>query len=61
MARQKFDVGDLVQFKKHRGLVLERKAINPNYNTDREFHIDEYTCRVKFIDGEAEERPGASA
>ena len=57
MARQKFDIGDLVQFKNHRGLVLDRKAINPNYNTDREFHVDEYTCKVKFIDKEVEEKP----
>ncbi len=61
MKRQKFDVGDLVEFEEGRerrrqGLILERKAINPNFrNIDRDYHVDEYTCKVKFIDTDLEE------
>ncbi len=60
MKRQRFDIGDLVEYETHvsrrQGLVLERKAINPNfYNTDRDYHVDEYRCKIKFIDSESEE------
>lgn len=50
MKRQKFDIGDLVEYDcgrdKFQGLVLDKKTINPVYNTDRKFHIDEYHCKV---------------
>lgn len=62
--RQEIDTGDLVQVttgfgrneQVRTGYVLESKAINPIYNTDRKFHPDEYHCKVQFINGEEETR-----
>jgi len=56
MIKQKIDIGDLVECylgkgeEKMTGVVLERKAINPIYDTDRHFHPDEYHCRVLILD-----------
>tara|TARA_B100000085_G_scaffold137694_1_gene125470 strand:+ start:15725 stop:15961 length:237 start_codon:yes stop_codon:yes gene_type:complete len=55
MTRQKIDIGDLVECNlgknedKVTGVVLERKSINPNYDTDRPFHPDEYHCKVLIL------------
>jgi hypothetical protein len=63
--RQDIDTGDLVQVLSARpeefqkpltGYVLESKAINSNYNTDRKMHPDEYHCKVRFMNGEEETR-----
>ncbi|MBL97511.1 MAG: hypothetical protein CMF52_06800 [Legionellales bacterium] len=54
--RQKIDVGDLVEYEVGKmsltGLVMERKAINPNYDTDRHFHPDEYHCKVLLLNSD---------
>ena len=59
MAKQKIDIGDLVECRfgttkeeKITGVVLERKAINPIYDTDRTFHPDEYHCKVLILNSE---------
>ena len=58
MTRQKIDVGDLVECYLGKGeetitgVVMERKAINPNYDTDRKFHVDEYHCKVLILNSE---------
>ena len=55
MTRQSIDIGDLVECylgkgsERMTGVVLERKAINPNYDTDRHFHPDEYHCKVLIL------------
>ncbi len=60
MAKQSIDVGDLVEChlgkgeEKMTGVVVERKAINPVYNTDRTFHPDEYHCKVLILNSEPE-------
>ena len=46
--RQKIDIGDLVEYDKYQALVLDRKTINPNYNTERVYHPDEYHCKVQW-------------
>jgi len=33
---------------------MERKAINPVYDTDRTFHPDEYHCKVLILNSEPE-------
>ena len=59
MNRQSFDIGDLVEFEdgrsRRQGLVLEKKPINSKFKNipGREYHVDEYHCKVKFIDDEA--------
>ncbi len=61
MKRQRFDIGYLVEYDdagslSRQGLVLERRPIKPDfYNTDRDYHVDEYRCKIKFIDTESEE------
>ena len=56
MARQKFDIGDLVEFdlggQFQRGLILDKKTINPNYNTERTYHVDEYHCKILILNTE---------
>tara|TARA_Y100000114_G_scaffold79638_1_gene73327 strand:- start:758 stop:994 length:237 start_codon:yes stop_codon:yes gene_type:complete len=60
MINQKIDIGDLVECylgkgeEKITGVVTDRKAINPNYNTDRHFHPDEYHCKVLILNSEPE-------
>tara|TARA_B100001250_G_scaffold411052_1_gene438795 strand:+ start:382 stop:621 length:240 start_codon:yes stop_codon:yes gene_type:complete len=61
MTKQKIDIGDLVECnllsadsENLRGVVLERKAINPIYDTDRTFHPDEYHCKVLILNSEPE-------
>lgn len=60
MIKQVIDIGDLVECylgsdrEKMTGVVVERKAINPNYNTDRAFHPDEYHCKVLILNSEPE-------
>ena len=60
MIKQKIDIGDLVECylgkgeEKMTGVVVERKAINPAYNTDRTFHPDEYHCKVLILNSEPE-------
>ena len=60
MTRQCIDIGDLVECylgngeEKMTGVVVERKAINPAYNTDRTFHPDEYHCKVLILNSEPE-------
>ena len=60
MTRQSIDIGDLVECylgtgtEKMTGVVVERKAINPAYNTDRTFHPDEYHCKVLILNSEPE-------
>jgi len=60
MINQKIDIGDLVECylgkgeERITGVVVERKAINPNYNTDRHFHPDEYHCKVLILNSEPE-------
>ena len=60
MTRQSIDIGDLVECnfgygrKKLTGVVLESKSINPNYDTDRTFHPDEYHCKVLILNSEPE-------
>ena len=53
MIRQKIDVGDLVECdfggEKIQGVILERKAINPAFDTERHFHPDEYHCKVLIL------------
>ena len=55
MVKQKIDIGDLVECFLGKGkevvtgVVIERKAINPTYNTDRPFHPDEYHCKVLIL------------
>ena len=55
MIKQVIDIGDLVECYldsnqgKVTGVVLERKAINPVYDTDRPFHPDEYHCKVLIL------------
>ena len=44
--RQKIDIGDLVEYDKYQALVLDRKTINPNYNTERVYHPDEYLSLI---------------
>jgi len=50
--RQKIDIGDLVEYDKYQALVLDRKTINPNYNTERMFHPDEYHCKVLLLNSD---------
>tara|TARA_B100000900_G_scaffold398768_1_gene400520 strand:+ start:737 stop:1090 length:354 start_codon:yes stop_codon:yes gene_type:complete len=50
--RQKIDIGDLVEYDKYQALVLDRKTINPNYNTERVFHPDEYHCKVLLLNSD---------
>jgi hypothetical protein len=60
MIKQIIDIGDLVEChlgtgkEKMTGVVVERKAINPAYNTDRTFHPDEYHCKVLILNSEPE-------
>ena len=60
MIKQKIDIGDLVECElgnnreKLTGVVLERKAINPIYDTERHFHPDEYHCKVLILNSEPE-------
>ena len=60
MIKQAIDIGDLVECTlekgedKITGVVVERKAINPVYNTDRTFHPDEYHCRVLLLNTDKE-------
>ena len=60
MTRQSIDIGDLVEcylgngVEKMTGVVVERKAINPAYNTDRTFHPDEYHCKVLILNSKPE-------
>ena len=60
MSRQSFDIGDLVEFEdgrsRRQGLVLEKKPINSNFKNfpGREYHVDEYHCKVKFIDDDTD-------
>ena len=54
MIKQRIDIGDLVECHlgsdgPHTGVVVARKAINANYNTDRHFHPDEYHCKVMLF------------
>ena len=55
MINQKIDIGDLVECyldkgeERITGVVVDRKAINPSYDTDRHFHPDEYHCRVLIL------------
>ena len=58
--RQKFDVGDLVYCplgkdqKESTGIVIRAELIN-NYVSSHEqllWHVDEYHCRVHFVNGE---------
>jgi len=56
MSRQIFDIGDLVEIydgrSRRQGLVLDKKPINSTFKNipGREYHVDEYHCKVKFID-----------
>ena len=50
--RQKIDIGDLVEYDKYQALVLDRKTINPNYNTERVYHPDEYHCKVLLLNSD---------
>ena len=56
MSRQPFDIGDLVEIydgrSRRQGLVLDKKPINSNFKNipGREYHVDEYHCKVRFID-----------
>ena len=60
MTRQFIDIGDLVECylgkdeDKITGVVVERKAINPAYNTDRPFHPDEYHCKVLLLNSDSD-------
>ena len=54
MIRQKFDIGDYVEYKDYVGLILAREAINPLYNTERKFHVDEYKCKILFLNAPSE-------
>ena len=60
MSRQKFDIGDLVEFEdgrsRRQALVLEKKPINSTFKNipGREYHVDEYHCKVKFIDDDTD-------
>ena len=60
MIKQAIDIGDLVEChlgkaqERITGVVVERKAINPAYNTDRTFHPDEYHCKVLVINSDKE-------
>tara|TARA_Y100000310_G_scaffold330482_1_gene402194 strand:+ start:47 stop:265 length:219 start_codon:yes stop_codon:yes gene_type:complete len=48
--RQKFDIGDIVEYNNLKGLVLECKQIaKRKADVEREFHVDEYRCRVHFF------------
>lgn len=57
--RQKFDIGDLIEVSyptkgkgRRNGIVLETKVINNHLldkNITSHWHVDEYTCKVKFI------------
>lgn len=55
MVKQRIDIGDLVECQLDidgrfgTGVVIARKAINSNYNTDRHFHPDEYHCKVMLF------------
>tara|TARA_B100001250_G_C19166452_1_gene514723 strand:- start:197 stop:451 length:255 start_codon:yes stop_codon:yes gene_type:complete len=54
--RQKFDIGDLIEVSfpsdaPQRGIVLETKIINNHLLDERCYwHVDEYKCKVKFMD-----------
>ena len=52
--RQKIDIGDLVEYDKYQALVLDRKTINPNYNTERVYHPDEYHCKVLLLNSDSD-------
>ena len=52
--RQKIDIGDLVEYDKYQALVLDRKTINPNYNTERVYHPDEYHCKVLLMNSDSD-------
>ena len=60
MIKQAIDIGDLVECylgkgeEKMTGVVVDRKAINPAYDTDRPFHPDEYHCKVLVLNAETE-------
>ena len=46
--RQKFDVGDIVEYNNLKGLVIESQSILKD-NNNRKFHVDEYRCKVRFF------------
>lgn len=57
MVKQAIDIGDLVECSlgdKIKGIVVDRKAINPAYDTDRPFHPDEYHCKVHVLNADTE-------
>ena len=60
MVKQAIDIGDLVECylgkgeEKMTGVVVDRKAINPAYDTDRPFHPDEYHCKVHVRNSDTE-------
>ena len=60
MVKQAIDIGDLVECyhgkgeEKMTGVVVDRKAINPAYDTDRPFHPDEYHCKVHVLNADTE-------
>ena len=60
MIKQAIDIGDLVECylgkgeEKMKGDVVDRKAINPAYDTDRPFHPDEYHCKVLVLNADTE-------
>lgn len=60
MIKQAIDIGDLVECylgkgeEKMTGVVVDRKAINPAYDTDRPFHPDEYHCKVHVLNSDTE-------
>ena len=48
--RQKFDVGDLVEYNNLKGYVIESRAFSTTKNKkERTFHVDEYRCRIQFF------------
>jgi hypothetical protein len=46
--RQKFDVGDIVEYNNLKGLVVDRQSILKD-DKNREFHVDEYRCKIQFF------------
>jgi hypothetical protein len=60
--RQKFDIGDLIEVSypsdsPQRGIILETKIINNHLLDDRtHWHVDEYKCKVKFINKDSAPR-----
>ena len=46
--RQKFDVGDIVEYNNLLGLVVESRPIREEHD-NRKFHVDEYRCKVRFF------------